>query len=230
VPAAATIIAGEWYSAVGSFTDLGADTWTATADYGDGSGSHSVFLAQKTFAVSRFYATPGAFGVTVRVADDDSPPGVAGEGHATVDVLSLADAIRAIVSGQPQALKAILDAAAEQMDKGHRDTAATQLGAFVNAVEARARSGQMSDDEAARLIAAAERVLGLINAPADLPPACFGPPAPIVASSRPCGCRRRCAAIRRVFRSSTRGRSIRVRRGRRGRCFREPTRRRRRCS
>ncbi|MGH7179001.1 MAG: NPCBM/NEW2 domain-containing protein, partial [Tepidisphaeraceae bacterium] len=57
----------------GSFTDPGADTWTATVDYGDGSGVQALALnANKTFNLSKVYTLNGQYTVTVRVTDDDS--------------------------------------------------------------------------------------------------------------------------------------------------------------
>ena len=68
----AAIATGATFSSSGSFTDPGADTWTATVDYGDGSGAQTLTLAgNKTFALSHVYASEGTFTVTVTVTDDD---------------------------------------------------------------------------------------------------------------------------------------------------------------
>lgn len=69
---------GGTYASSGSFTDPGTDTWTATVDYGDGSGVQALALnADKTFALSHVYATSTeAFTVTARVADEDGGVGV----------------------------------------------------------------------------------------------------------------------------------------------------------
>ncbi len=69
--AGASLLAGETYDAAGSFADPGTDSWTATADYGDGSGVAPLALADKTFALSHTYPSAGTFTVTVRVSDDD---------------------------------------------------------------------------------------------------------------------------------------------------------------
>ena len=45
----------------GSFTDPGADTWTATVDYGDGYGVQSLALVGKTFGLSHTYVDNGNF-------------------------------------------------------------------------------------------------------------------------------------------------------------------------
>ena len=59
------------FTGSGSFTDAGADTWTATVDYGDGSGDQPLTLAGKTFDLSRVYADNGVYTVTVTVTDND---------------------------------------------------------------------------------------------------------------------------------------------------------------
>ena len=56
----------------GSFSDPGADAWTATVDYGDNTGVQAPTLnADKTFALSHTYADSGTFTVIVTVTDDD---------------------------------------------------------------------------------------------------------------------------------------------------------------
>ncbi len=77
-----TIAEGATFARFGSFTDPGADTWTATVDYGDGAGAQPLTLnAAKTFSLSHTYDDNGSFTVTVKVKDDDS-----GEGTATIVV------------------------------------------------------------------------------------------------------------------------------------------------
>jgi PKD domain-containing protein/thrombospondin type 3 repeat protein len=73
--AGTTINEGDAFSGVGSFTDPGADTWTATVDYGDGSGVQSLSLSGKTFSLSHVYADDGTYAVEVCVTDDDSGKG-----------------------------------------------------------------------------------------------------------------------------------------------------------
>ena len=68
----ATVNEGSLYGDSGSFTDPGADTWTATVDYGDGSGVQPLALnPDKTFSLSHTYADNGVYTVTVTVTDDE---------------------------------------------------------------------------------------------------------------------------------------------------------------
>jgi hypothetical protein len=60
------------FSGNGSFSDPGADQWSATVDYGDGSGVQPLGLhADKTFALSHAYNSAGSYTVNVTVTDDD---------------------------------------------------------------------------------------------------------------------------------------------------------------
>jgi uncharacterized delta-60 repeat protein len=72
----ATIHDGGTYASAGSFSDAGPDTWTATVDYGDGSGAQPLTLnSDKTFDLAHRYTEEGTFSVTVTVADDDGTAG-----------------------------------------------------------------------------------------------------------------------------------------------------------
>jgi hypothetical protein len=65
-----TVIVGTAFSGNGSFIDPGADAWSATVDYGDGSGEQPIMLnPDKTFPLSHTYQTAGNYTVTVRVRD-----------------------------------------------------------------------------------------------------------------------------------------------------------------
>jgi len=60
------------FTQAGFFVDPGADTWTATVDYGDGSGSQALTLnPDKTFTLNHSYKKKGTYPVTVQVVDDD---------------------------------------------------------------------------------------------------------------------------------------------------------------
>ena len=69
--ATATLFPGETYAASAGFTDPGADSWTGTVNYGDGSGTTTLALSGKTFSLSHAYSSAGTFTVTVQISDDD---------------------------------------------------------------------------------------------------------------------------------------------------------------
>ena len=82
----ATIAAGGTLSRPGSFSDPGSlDSWTATVNYGDGSGTQPLLLPglDHSFQLLHTYTSPGQFTVTVTVTDDD---GGAGSDTVTVTV------------------------------------------------------------------------------------------------------------------------------------------------
>jgi hypothetical protein len=82
-----TLNQGDTFTSSGSFTDPGEDIWTATVNYGDGSGTNPLTLnLDKTFSLSHLYVTGGIFTVTVTVDDGDS--GI-GTDTAIVTVLQL---------------------------------------------------------------------------------------------------------------------------------------------
>ncbi|HEY1381893.1 MAG TPA: LamG-like jellyroll fold domain-containing protein, partial [Gemmataceae bacterium] len=67
------------FTRAGSFTDPGTDTWTATVNYGDGTGTQPLTLnADKTFSLSHNFATDGVYPVIVAVTDKDGGLGTAG--------------------------------------------------------------------------------------------------------------------------------------------------------
>jgi PKD repeat protein len=72
----------------GSFTDVdGSGPWTATVDFGDGSGLQPVALAaDQTFAVSHVYRDNGSFAVTVSVTDAGGASGAANLAAPIVNV------------------------------------------------------------------------------------------------------------------------------------------------
>jgi putative nucleotidyltransferase with HDIG domain len=74
IPAGQTAVLGG-YSAAGSFSDsdAAADTFTATVDYGDGSGVHALTLSGGSFTLSHSYGLTvlGTYTVTVTITDDD---------------------------------------------------------------------------------------------------------------------------------------------------------------
>ena len=70
---------GKTVTSLGSFTDPGvSDSWTATVNYGDGSGDQTLPLsADKTFTLTHTYTTVGSYSVTVSVTDAGMDSGTA---------------------------------------------------------------------------------------------------------------------------------------------------------
>ena len=66
-----TIAEGDTFTQAGSFSDPGADTWTAEVDYGEGAGfvALAVDQATQTFALSNPYQQDGVYTVKVKVYD-----------------------------------------------------------------------------------------------------------------------------------------------------------------
>ncbi len=75
-----------------SFTDPGADTWSGSVDFGDGSGSQPLSVPSRTFVLSHVYAIPGTFTVRVSISDDD---GGSGSASFVVHVLNTAPRVSA---------------------------------------------------------------------------------------------------------------------------------------
>ncbi|MBI4544769.1 MAG: PKD domain-containing protein [Gemmatimonadetes bacterium] len=168
----ATLIKNETYTASGSFSDPGADTWAATVDYGDGSGPQPLALVGTSFQLSHKYKTPGTYVVTVTVTDDDGGSGTA---SATVEVLKpgkaiqqLSAAVDALVaSGQLAAplaggLKGKLAAAEAQAELGNNAAAKALLQAFIKQVEGFVKAGKLSAAAAQGLIDQAQRILATL--------------------------------------------------------------------
>jgi PKD repeat protein len=171
--AGATILRGESYSATGSFADPGADTWTATVNYGDGSASSALTLDGKGFALQHSYGRAGVYTVTVTVADAD---GGSGTRSATVTVLSSADGIARLASsvaslnssgavqgGDAKWLANKLDVAAKELDRGNTGPTRNQLQELIDRIESARAAGRLSADTAASLTAYANRVLASMS-------------------------------------------------------------------
>jgi PKD repeat protein len=170
--AGASLLPGETYSGSGSFADPGDDAWTATVDYGDGSGVTSLGLAAKTFSLSHTYASAGTFTVTVRVSDDD----VTASRAATVTVLTAAQAVGSAIAlldelaaagkidaGNANSLRTKLESAQAALERDN-DTAATgKLRALLNELGAMVSSDRLTPEEIQALRELVERVLGAIS-------------------------------------------------------------------
>ena len=91
----ATLASGHTLSRAGSFTDLSSgDAWSATVDYGDGTGLQPLALtAEKTFALSHVYNALGDYVLTVTVTDSRD---AAGSANVGVTVTSEPPVVRTI--------------------------------------------------------------------------------------------------------------------------------------
>jgi DNA/RNA endonuclease G (NUC1) len=150
--AGATLLPGESYTFAGSFADPGADTWSATVDYGDGSGVGGLALNGNSFTLLHTYLSAGTFTITVAVSDDDA----AGVRTQTVTVLTVASMLQNTIqlidqlvadgklgNGNANSLQAKLNAADAQLASANTETAASVLQAFLNELDAMVASGRV---------------------------------------------------------------------------------------
>jgi DNA/RNA endonuclease G (NUC1) len=63
---------GATYTVSGTFTDPGADNWTATVIWGDGSAPEVVPLSGRSFTLTHIYTAGGSYPVSISIADDDT--------------------------------------------------------------------------------------------------------------------------------------------------------------
>ncbi|HUF28318.1 MAG TPA: DNA/RNA non-specific endonuclease [Gemmatimonadaceae bacterium] len=163
--AGAELLPGETYIIDGSFTDPGADAWTATVDYGDGSGVQPLALADKSFALAHTYLAPGTFTVTVSIDDGDDTSARS----SVVTVLSPVAGIDLVIAmverlvaegrigtGIGTSLTAKLLAAKSSLERGNLTPARAQLAAVLNQVVALGRAGVIpaADADALRTLLA----------------------------------------------------------------------------
>jgi len=66
---------GDIFTGKGSFEDPGADSWTVTVDYGDGSGPEKLVLKERSFSLEHQFQEDGVYQVQVCVLDDDGGEG-----------------------------------------------------------------------------------------------------------------------------------------------------------
>ncbi len=82
---------GQPFTGSGSLADPGGDSWTATVNYGDGTGSLPLALhPDKSFGLSHPYANNGAYTVTVTITSDD---GLVGQDTLSVIVENVAPTV-----------------------------------------------------------------------------------------------------------------------------------------
>ncbi len=116
----ATLNEGSTYTATGSFTDPDSTSWTATVDYGDGSGSQPLTLAGTNFSLNHIYKDSGIYTVTVSITDNQ---GATGTGTAAITVNNVAPTVGTItVATSPVQVNTAITASANFTDPGVLDT------------------------------------------------------------------------------------------------------------
>ena len=168
----ATILRGETYASSGTFADPGADVWTATVNYGDGSGASALALSGNAFALQHTYGVAGVQTVTVTVADADGGSGtrtaqvtVLSPGQATTALAAMVSALAssgAMDDGDAKWLANKLDVAGKELARGNDVAARNQLQQAIERIDAAQRAGRLSSADAQTLIAYATRILASI--------------------------------------------------------------------
>ena len=182
--AGATILRGERYTAAGSFADPGADSWTATVSYGDGSGTRALALSGKSFALGHDYDAAGTFTVTVSVSDGDGGSDASSAqvvvqtpldgvqnianmlsslGGAGVEAASVRGSSASLNNGELNSLRVKLNAASAALRRDDATPAANTLEAFLNELNAMVSSGRVSESAAAPIVSYTRRVIASVN-------------------------------------------------------------------
>jgi hypothetical protein len=95
----ASVVANSAYDSTSYFLDTGSSAWTATVDYGDGSGVSTLSLSGTNFSLSHVYQNTGTYTVTVSVTDDQNATGT---DATTITVSNAAITVGANLSGYTQ--------------------------------------------------------------------------------------------------------------------------------
>jgi DNA/RNA endonuclease G (NUC1) len=166
--AGASLLPRESYTASGSFTDPGADPWTATVDYGDGTGPTPLALSGMSFSLSHTYRTAGTFTVTVAVSDDhatstsSSTVTVETQARAVRDAIALVDQLVAAGKLRPalaNLLRVQLQIAATSFDDRLPALAVVVLQAVVVEIDLLVQLRQVTATDAAPLRALVVRII-----------------------------------------------------------------------
>ena len=177
----ATLLPGETYSAAGSFSDPGADTWTGSVNYGDGSGTSSISLSGKSFTLSHAYTSTGTFSVVVNVSDGavtSARSATVVVESAALSIANLSAAVSALPlsSGQITSLQMKLKNAAKSLDKDKtrnpdsdperpdKLAAVKELNNFINEMQTNISNGRISAAAGAPIISYAQRLIASISA------------------------------------------------------------------
>lgn len=161
--------AGATYTASGTFTDPGADAWTATVNWGDGSAPEVVPLGGRSFSLTHIYTAGGTYTVAIDIADDDA----SGSGTHTVTVAQPAPGLAAalplidqlIAAGKmPRAvgivMKAEIIAAQVLIGRGNQAAGNAVLRALVVQIDLLVRARVLKAADVAALRALLVRVIG----------------------------------------------------------------------
>lgn len=160
--AGATILRGETYTAAGSFTDPGADTWAAAVNYGDGS-SAALPLDGQSFTLSHAYTTAGTYTVAVSVNDGSVTPTRTATVVVKTSAQGIADLQASLASlGANPSLMNRLNNAAKHLEAGQQKQTVMELGSFIDELDRLARDGRVNPTDAATLMAYARRVIAAL--------------------------------------------------------------------
>ena len=168
-----TITEGKAFTGSGSFTDPGADTWTATVDYGDSPVILPLTLnPDKSFVLNHTYSDNGTYMVTVNVIDDDGGIGsdslvvtVIATPESLIDMLIGDIANLNIQKGIKNSLISKLEVAVKRLEDNNtqNDVAAINvLEAFINNVEAQ-RGKKLPEGIADELIAKVQDIIDALS-------------------------------------------------------------------
>jgi len=164
----ADLKAGDAYSVDGTFTDPGADNWTATVDFGDGSAPEQAMLSGHDFSLVHVYSTVGTFTVTLTIADDDSSVSTTHTVTVTAPDVTPSSALEEVQKlvdsgklsrGLGRVLTAEILAAQDFINRGKINAAKTLLRAIVAQVDFLVRVHVLSAADAAPLRSALEQML-----------------------------------------------------------------------
>jgi hypothetical protein len=168
--------AGDAYTVSGSFSDPGADTWTATVNWGDGSAASQAIATGHEFSLVHVYPNAGTFTVTVTLADDDASVSgthsvtVTATAPTTIDLtpgLGLVDqlvAARKISRDFGNLLKAQIRTAQQQVDQNKLCAAKMSLNTVLLAMDLLVRYRQITAADAAPLRNFLQQAIAQISA------------------------------------------------------------------
>jgi DNA/RNA endonuclease G (NUC1) len=166
-----TLNVGATYSVTGAFTDPGADSWTATVNWGDGSAPESVSLSTRSFSLTHVYTAGGTYTVDLAIADDDTSTSTSHTVTVTQPAPGLAAALplidQLVATGKlPRAigtvLKAEVIAAQVLIGRGNTPAAKVLLRATVAEIDLLVRLRAVNAEDMAPLRGLLVLVIGTL--------------------------------------------------------------------